>query len=235
LKLLALDSAGSASTVAVWRDGELLTRDGAAGGHHSEHLLSLLDAVLVESGLRLADLDAIAVGRGPGAFTGVRLAIGVAQGLAFAAQLPVIPVSNLEAAAERAAALQDAPARLLVCQDARMHEVYWAAYERSAAGLVPAGAEAVARPQAVTLPVDWEAFAPAWGVGTGFDAYPALLQGVRARLARCLPIESRAEDVARVAVRGGLSHGLSPELLAPLYLRDDVAALPAQPAVPDGG
>ncbi len=226
MKLLALDTAGSASSVAVWRDGAVLTRTGAAGGHHSEHMLALVEAVMAESGLRLVDLDAVACGRGPGAFTGVRLAVGLAQGLAFAAGLPVIVVSNLEAVAWRACDIDGVPSRLLVCQDARMHEVYWAAYERAPAGVMARSPEAVGRPESVTLPVAWAQAGVVFGVGTGFDAYPELPARLATRLARWLPLESRAEDIARLAARLGLAQAVSPEEAAPVYLRDDVAALP---------
>jgi tRNA threonylcarbamoyladenosine biosynthesis protein TsaB len=226
MKLLALDTAGSASSVAVWRDGAILTHTGAAGGHHSEHLLALVEAVMAESGLRLAELDAVACGRGPGAFTGVRLAVGVAQGLAYAAGLPVIAVSNLEAAAARAFDTPGAPSRLLVCQDARMHEVYWAAYERGVAGIAMASPEAVGRPESVALPAAWDDGGVVWGVGTGFDAYPLLAERLRPRLGRWLSLESRAEDIAQVAARAGLRQAVSPEQAAPVYLRDDVVAPP---------
>jgi tRNA threonylcarbamoyladenosine biosynthesis protein TsaB len=229
MKLLALDTAGSASSVAVWRDGAILTHTGAAGGHHSEHLLALVEAVMAESGLRLDELDAVACGRGPGAFTGVRLAVGVAQGLAYAAGLPVIAVSNLEAAAARAFDTPGAPSRLLVCQDARMHEVYWAAYERGVAGIALASPEAVGRPESVALPAAWDDGGVVWGVGTGFDAYPPLAERLRPRLGRWLSLESRAEDIAQVAARAGLRQAVSPEQAAPVYLRDDVVAPPRSP------
>lgn len=226
MKLLALDTAGSASSVAIWRDGAVLTRAGAPGSHHSEHVLALIEAIMDESGVRLTELDAVACGRGPGAFTGVRLAVCLAQGLAYAADLPIIPVSNLEAAAERAWGLEAAPPRLLVCQDARMHEVYCAAYERSGTEVAAVSPEAVGRPESVALPAAWEDAGPIWGVGTGFDAYPALSERFRGRLGRMLSLESRAEDVARVAARLGLGHAVAAEQAAPIYLRDDVAAAP---------
>jgi tRNA threonylcarbamoyladenosine biosynthesis protein TsaB len=226
MRLLALDTAGRSSSVAVWRDGEILTRAGEAGSHHSEHVLALIEAIMSESGLRLADLDAVACGRGPGAFTGVRVAVCMAQGLAFAADLPVIAVSNLEAAAERALGIEGAPSRLVVCQDARMHEVYWAAYQRAAAGITAASAESVGRPKSVTLPAAWSNADVVWGVGTGFEAYPSLAECLGARLARWLPLESRAEDVARVAARLGQAQAVSAEQAAPVYLRDDVVAAP---------
>lgn len=228
MRLLALDSAGGASSVALWDQGVVRAQVAVAGGHHSEQLLVLVEQCLVDAGLELGQLDAIACGRGPGAFTGVRLALSVAQGLAYAARRRVIPVSNLQAAAERAAREAEAPARLLVCQDARMHEVYWAAFERDADGATRrVGAEAVGPPAAVALPPAWSPASPTWGVGTGFAAYAAEFTSLRPRLAHCLPLEGRADDVARVAARLGLAAAVEPEQAAPVYLRDDVVQVSA--------
>ncbi len=222
MRLLAFDSAGSSSSVVVWQEGAVLARAAASGGHHSEQLLVLIEQCLADAALDLGQMDAIACGRGPGAFTGVRLALSVAQGLAFAARLRVIPVSNLQAAAERAAAFDAAPTRLLVCQDARMREVYWAAYEADGQGARLIGAEAVAAPMAVALPSSWSEGVSAWGVGSGFDAYSQALQPLMQRLERCLAIEGGAEEIARVAARLGPAHAVPPERVLPVYLRDDV-------------
>jgi tRNA threonylcarbamoyladenosine biosynthesis protein TsaB len=231
VRLLALDSAGSRSSVVVWRDGTLLAQAASSGAHHGEQLLALVEQCLASSGLALAQLDAIACGRGPGAFTGVRLAVATAQGLAYAARCGVIPVSNLQATAERAARLEGAPARLLVCHDARMQEVYWAACEADAAGTRLVGAEAVAAPAAVSLPAGWELGPAPWGVGTAFDPCPAALEPLAARLARRIVLEADAEAIACIAARMGVGAAVDPEQAAPLYLRDDVvrpaAAAPA--------
>jgi tRNA threonylcarbamoyladenosine biosynthesis protein TsaB len=220
--LLAFDSAGSSSTAVIWQEGVVLARAAAAGAHHSEQLLVLIEQCLADAALDLGQMDAIACGRGPGAFTGVRLALSVAQGLAFAARLRIIPVSNLQAAAERAAGLAEAPSRLLVCQDARMREVYWAAYETDAQATHLIGVEALASPLAVVWPSAWTVGVEAWGLGSGFDAYPQALQPLVQRLGRCLAIEGSAEEVARVAARLGPAQALQPEQVLPVYLRDDV-------------
>src|SRR5208283_533281 len=104
------------------------------------------EELLADSGIALASLDAIAFGRGPGAFTGVRLAAGVAQGLAFALGLPVLPVSDLRALAQQALKHEQASTRALICQDARMGEVYWACFERFGAVACLTGPEAVGVP-----------------------------------------------------------------------------------------
>jgi tRNA threonylcarbamoyladenosine biosynthesis protein TsaB len=226
MRLLALDSGGSRSSVALWQDGAVLAQAGTGGGHHSEQLLRLVERCLAEAGVSLRQLDAIACGRGPGAFTGVRLALSVAQGLAYAVQRGVILVSNLQAAAERAGREPGVPERLVVCHDARMQEVYWACYLRGPRGLEEVRAEAVASPGTLRLPEAWTRAGPVWGVGTGFAAYAAPLAGLRAGLARCLEVEGEAEDVVRLAALGGLERAVAPELAVPRYLRDDVVAPP---------
>ncbi len=128
MRLLALDTATEWCSVAVWCDGELLHREVPAERGHGTQLLSLIDALLAEAGLGLGALDALAFGRGPGAFTGLRLAASVTQGLAFSAGLPVIPVSDLRALAQQLATPADPDSRVLVCHDARMGEVYWAGF-----------------------------------------------------------------------------------------------------------
>ncbi len=228
MKILALDTATESCSVALLIDGKLSTREMEFDRGHAEHILPMVDSILIEAGLRLAEVDALAFGRGPGGFTGVRLAASVTQGLAFGAGLPVVPVSNLAALAQRAFDLAFAPERVLVCSDARMHEVYWACFERAQNGLARLlGEEHVGPPQSVTLPVSW-ADAPAGsvaGIGRGFRAYPALREmvGPRVTVARddLLP---RAAEIARLAAQDVTAGRLlKPEEAIPVYLRDDVA------------
>src|SRR4029450_7096418 len=140
-----------------------------AGQMHSERLLPLIDAVLAEAGCTLADLDAIAFGAGPGAFTGVRIACGVAQGVGLGADRPLIAVSTLEALAHAAWRIHGAT-RVFACLDARMREVYVAGYERSADRWETRLAAAVLAPGAIALPDA----GPWFGAGDGFLAYPEL-------------------------------------------------------------
>jgi tRNA threonylcarbamoyladenosine biosynthesis protein TsaB len=161
MRLIALDTATERCSVALWLDGAVQTREVPRAGAASEGILCLIDQLLAESGVALGSLEAVAFGRGPGAFTGVRLAAGVAQGLAFAADLPVLPVSDLKALAQQAFKHHGTPARALVCQDARMGEVYWGCFERLGGSgrygrhARHVGPEAVGPPSSVQLPRAW--------------------------------------------------------------------------------
>ena len=149
MKLLAIDTATQACSVALLVGDTLIARYEEPGRGHSELILPMVDAVLKEGALQLEALDCIAVGRGPGAFTGVRIAISVAQGLAFGAGLRIVPVSDLAAVAQRVAHAPDTK-RVVACMDARMGEVYWARFDVSADGLVRADSpEQLSRPQDV--------------------------------------------------------------------------------------
>ncbi len=228
MKLLALDTATEACSVALLIDGHMRAREMEFERGHAEHILPMVDEVLAAAAVTLEDLDALAFGRGPGGFTGVRLAASVIQGLAFAAGRLVVPVSDLAAVAQRALDLEPDLSRVVVCNDARMQEVYWGCFERGPAGLaVPAGVEHVSPPSAVVLPPDWAngLKASVAGIGRGFRAYPDLLltvgESVRLVSDQLLP---RAEEIARLAVveidAGRL---LPPDEAIPTYLRDDVA------------
>jgi tRNA threonylcarbamoyladenosine biosynthesis protein TsaB len=223
VNLLAIDTATEGCSAAVLAGSRLVTRYMEAERGHAEQILSMVDAALAEAEVSLKELDAIAFGRGPGGFTGVRLAASVAQGLAFGANVRVIPISDLAAVAQRVLDNEAAAQAVLVCNDARMQEVYWAYYERNGAGLATLrGNEAVAPPDAVELPGD--ARSPIHGAGRGFRAYPQLgrrLQSLEAIHEAVLP---RAGEIVRLAVTE-LKEGrtVRPEQAIPVYLRDQVA------------
>jgi tRNA threonylcarbamoyladenosine biosynthesis protein TsaB len=237
MKILALDTATEGCSAALLIDGALITREKEFDRGHAEHILPMIDGLLIEAGLRLEEMDVLAFGRGPGGFTGVRLAASVTQGLAFGAGLPVVPVSNLAALAQRALDLAFAPERVLVCSDARMQEVYWACFERAENGLAKLlGQEHVGPAQSVTLPPEW-ADVPAGsvaGIGRGFRAYPVLQETVGPRVAVARDdLLPRAAEIARLAALDVTAGRLlKPEEAIPVYLRDDVAR-PQQ--VPAGG
>ncbi len=189
---------------------------------HAERLLPMIDELLGESGVTLASLDAIAFGRGPGAFTGVRMAASVAQGLAFGAGLGVIPISDLAAVAQQAAELQPEASRVLVVNDARMREVYWAEF-RVETLVALQGAEHVGAAASVPVP---DASAVAWvAAGRGLAAYPELAERCRARgaslHASLLPRAREILKLARPAAAAG--QALPPELALPVYVRERVA------------
>ena len=229
MKILALDTATGNCSAALLFDGRLTARERLLERGNADCILAMIDEVLAEAGVGLAGLTAIAFGRGPGSFTGVRLAASVTQGLAYGAGIPVVPVSDLAAVAQRA--LSDAPAaeRVLVCNDARMREVYWGCFGRSERDLATAVSdERVSDPARVVLPPDWTPGPGLYGAGTGFAAYPQLrsmFSGVLAEIRDLLP---RAADIARLAVAevaAGRLH--NPEEALPVYLRDEVVHPPA--------
>ena len=234
MKILALDTATENCSAALLIDGNLTAREVEFDRGHGEHILPMIDLLLIEAGLRLADVDVIAFGRGPGGFTGVRLAASIAQGLAFGAGKPVVPVSDLAALAQRAFDLAFGPERVLVCSDARMQEVYWGCFELAQNGLGRVlGQEHVGPPQSVTLPASWADAKPRSiaGIGRGFRAYPALqgVVGSQVAVARddLLP---RAAEIARLAALDVTAGRLlNPEEAIPVYLRDDVARPPQNP------
>jgi tRNA threonylcarbamoyladenosine biosynthesis protein TsaB len=236
VKILALDTATELCSAALWIDGECRTRQDARPRGSGELILGMIEELLAESSLTLAGLDAIAVGRGPGGFTGVRLAVAVAQGLAFAAELPLLPVSELRALAHQALSQDGVPERALICQDARMGQVYWCCYERlprDAAGhrlTRECRAEALDFPQRVHLPAKWvEAAQAVCGAGSGFEAYPLLRELPGMALGPIFgALRPRAQDIAALAAQDGLSRALAPEAVQPVYLRDQVAALPSR-------
>lgn len=221
MRILALDTATPACSAALLTADTAITREIETERGHAEHILAMIDAVLAEGGIDLRDVDALAFGRGPGAFTGVRLATSVAQGLAFGAELPVVPVSDLAAVAQRAL---DQDARLqhvLVCNDARMQEVYWACFDRDVMGLAALrGAEHVSGIAAISLPQSWQACIG--GAGRGFRVYPEIgaVSNFAAIWDELLP---RAVEIARLAwpeVMAGRTGGA--EAAIPVYLRDEV-------------
>lgn len=225
MKLLAIETATEACSIAVLVDGAVIERFEIAPRRHTELALLWADALLAEAGLAKSQLDAIAVGRGPGAFTGVRLAIALAQGIALALDRPLLPVSTLAALAMRSGG-----DRTLAAIDARMGEIYVASFQRDGAGVVATSDEVVIAPDAYIAPdgVDWH------GVGTGFAAANSVLATrLQAQLATtdaaALP---HAADVARLgALAFARGEAIAPEHIEPAYLRNNVALTSAEQQV----
>lgn len=216
MKILAIETSTDFGTCALWRDGMVEQRVCPSGRPHSDTLLPLLRELVSDAGIAFSQLDGIAFGAGPGAFTGLRVACAVAQGLAAGADLPLLPVCGLAAMAETAG--EDRVVSLL---DARMGEVYAAAYELRAAGHELLGEIRLGLPAALELPAGegWVA------CGNAPAVYPALAGRLLDAGIRVLPgILPQADAVARLAARR-LRHGdgIDPALAAPLYVRNKVA------------
>jgi tRNA threonylcarbamoyladenosine biosynthesis protein TsaB len=239
VKVLAIDTATENCSAALLIDGIVRAREIEMERGHAERILPMIDDLLSEAGITLHDLDAIAFGRGPGSFTGVRLAVTVTQGLAFGASLGVVPVSDLRAVAQRALDADATLTRVLVCNDARMSEVYWGCFERGGDGLARLeGEERVTKPGEVKLP---EAWSTATAVGRGFIAYAdalrAAVPGVIAPssdaeaevLIHLLPHATQIALLSLPEVAAG--HLIPAEAATPIYLRDNVAHVP-QPQKP---
>jgi len=225
MKLLALETAAEACSAALYLEGELTSRFQVKPRGHSELILTMMDELLAEAGLHPNQLDALAFGRGPGSFTGVRIATGVVQGVAFAAELPVVPVSTLAALAQRAFR-ECGERRLLPAFDARMGELYWGAYRVDDAGIAQLqGQELVAQADQVSLP-NGEGW---YGIGGGWQAYGEQL---RPRLGAQLKASDgellcRAEEVSLLGVDGfARGEAVAAEAALPVYLRDQVAKKP---------
>jgi tRNA threonylcarbamoyladenosine biosynthesis protein TsaB len=231
VKILALDTATESCSAALLVNERIATRE-RLHDRSAEAILPMVDELLAEAGVALAALDAIAFGRGPGAFTGVRLAASVTQGLAFGAGVPVVPVSDLQALAQRALDEDDTLRRVIACMDARMHEVYWGCFERGAAGLArPVAEERLTQPAGIDLPRQWvDAPERLAGVGSGLTAYPSL----RKELPLAVVLEGlmpRAGEIARLALPEVTAGRFLPaEQALPVYLRDDVTRTPAKPS-----
>ncbi|MBB2495688.1 tRNA (adenosine(37)-N6)-threonylcarbamoyltransferase complex dimerization subunit type 1 TsaB [Aquipseudomonas ullengensis] len=223
--LLALDTATEACSVALLHNGKVLSHYEVIPRLHAQRLLPMIQTLLGEAGVALSALDAIAFGRGPGAFTGVRIAIGVVQGLAFALDKPVLPVSNLAILAQRALREHGAQ-QVAAAIDARMDEVYWGCYRAEQGEMRLQGIEAVLPPEQASLPRgasgEW------FGAGTGWGTFAARL-----------PLQPNAQDGAMLPHAQDLlslatfawarGEGLPADDAQPVYLRDKVATPKAAP------
>lgn len=219
--ILALETSTELGSCALFHDGRVIERQCPLGRSHSETLLPLVRELMLEAGMGFSQLDAIAFGAGPGAFTGLRIACGAAQGLAVAHDLPLIPVTSLETMAVMA----DSP-RVVALLDARMGEVYSGTYRVAGAEAVLQGEIRVSAPDVVSLPEgnDWLA------CGNALAAYPVLQERIVAVNGVFRPeIVPLAATVARIgALRAARGEGIDPALAAPLYIRDKVAKTVAE-------
>lgn len=221
MKILALDTATEACSAALEVDGEIRERYAVEPRAHGRLLLPMAEELLAEAGVAVARLDTLAFGCGPGAFTGLRIAAGVVQGLAFGADLPVVAVSDLRIVAQ-GAVIRDGAGQIAVAMDARMSEVYWGTFEAREGLATPVGEECVTAPGSVPVPEG-----QGWlGVGTGWSAYREALEGAVGDRVGVLDAERlpRASDMlapAREAFRAG--RAVAPDQAVPVYLRNTVA------------
>jgi tRNA threonylcarbamoyladenosine biosynthesis protein TsaB len=222
MKLLAVETSTEYCSAALWRDGVIIERCELVGQKHSEVLMAMVDAVLKEAGLTIRQVESIAFGKGPGSFTGVRIACGVAQGLAFGADVHVVGVCTLEALAE--ASGKD---KVIAALDARMGECYLAAYEKRDGGWTEVVAPCLCR--ADTAPMvpgkDW------CGVGSGFAIAGEILAPRYSLHDVDAQLMPRAAAVARLgAAAFARGEAVDAALALPLYLRDKVALTTAERA-----
>jgi tRNA threonylcarbamoyladenosine biosynthesis protein TsaB len=219
LKLLAIDTATEACSAALYIDGNILEKYEVAPRQHAELILPMVDALLAEAESELASLDGLAFGRGPGAFTGVRIATGIIQGLAFASDLPVVPISTLAAMAQGAA---DQSNTILSAIDARMGEIYWAIFTVGDDGLVkPQSDEQVTKPEALNIEITTKCF----GVGTGWGSYEDILSrkagdNLKGFHANYYPRASNILALAEKEFKSGNTVAAAEAL--PIYLRNKV-------------
>ena len=217
MNILALETSTELCSAALWLDGAVDAREAVAGQRNSELLLPMVDALMSAHALATRDLDGIAFGSGPGAFTGVRIACGVAQGIAFGIDVPVVGIGTLAALAEAAGAV-----RVVCCLDARMGEVYHAAYEQRGEERHEVHAPGLYQPGAVPqLPAgQWT------GCGSGFAAYRSALEARYAGGLACVldgPMP-HAREIAILAARQlARGHGVDAADAVPLYVRNKVA------------
>ena len=219
MNLLAIETATETCSVALAVDGDVVERYSHAPRQHAELLLPWVESVLSDAGIGFASLDAIAFSRGPGSFTSLRIGIGVVQGLAWAADRPVIPVSSLAATAQTA--VDEGIGSALVALDARMNEVFTGRFSVNSNGImVPDNDEMVCAPEDVQVPAD----SGLYGVGIGFERYPALSQLSGSLAGVRTDVWPRASSILKLAQEWLLTHEALPvEQAQPVYLRDNVA------------
>ena len=232
MNLLAIDTATEVCSAALLYDGMLIDEYQETARDHSTLILSMIDSLMSAAKLKPAQLDGLAFGRGPGSFTGLRIAAGVAQGIAFAADCPVVPVSDLAAIAQRTWR-ERGQKNVLAAIDARMSEVYWGAFELQENWMQPVLEECVSPPGEV--PVDDTLTGRSWaGAGTGWGSYPDVLLARYSAIEiisheSCLPHAVDILELSRHQFEAGMA--VAPELAQPVYLRDKVAKTLAERGV----
>jgi tRNA threonylcarbamoyladenosine biosynthesis protein TsaB len=227
MQILALDTSTEFLSLALSLNGRVFSRDIHAGQSHSTQILPVLRELLDEAKIYLKELDGIAFGAGPGSFTGLRIACGVAQGLAFGSKLPVVEVSTLEALAQ-----QSGEQKVITCLDARMGELYYAAYIKHGEVWNEVHAPALYKPDQVPALTgnDWV------GIGTGWTAYSEAMQKAYAAQLKTNPLTENvhptAVAIAELALPLFAAGKAKPaHEVAPIYIRNKVALKTSERAV----
>ena len=220
MKILAIETATEACSAALDINDSALQRFEIAPRQHTQLILPMVDDLLQEAGIKINDLDAIAFGQGPGAFTGVRIAIGVVQGLAFAHDLPVIPISSMAALAQHFANDYEYVATAI---DARMQEIYWGCYKRNELGLMQAVIEETVCSPVNISPISTDNW---FGAGTGWKTYPEELKSIFTD--NLIDFDgdifpSAMDLMALAKFEYAENRAISIEEAAPVYLRNNVA------------
>jgi len=231
MNLLAIETSEAACSAAIWSNGDVIEKYREQPRGHSELLLPMIDTLMSESGISKKQLDAIAFGRGPGSFTGVRIAAAVTQGISFGLDIPVMPVSSLQALAQGVCRTSDHQ-QVAAAFDARMNEVYWALCSADNDGVMQLqGGEMVCAPERVSQPQQG-----GWiGAGSGWNAYAEeLSERLSPWIGQQFPhLYCHAQDVASIAAHA-LSQGdvaVTAAQALPLYLRNNVAKKSLQSSV----
>ena len=223
--VLGLDTSGQWCSAALLHADALHVRRAEVGNAHSAHLLGMIEAVLAEARLALADCDLLAFGAGPGSFTGLRVACAAAQGLAFGANLPVAPIGTLDAIAHSVCMAEaSGPTTVLVAQDARMGEVYWSLFDVDADGMLNVSGPHLSSPdrlhdaieqsgRALPLPI---------GCGNAWAVHGDRMDGLALRVV--VRPAADAADIAALGARAWREGTLvAAEQASPLYVRNHVA------------
>jgi tRNA threonylcarbamoyladenosine biosynthesis protein TsaB len=215
MRFAAFETSSEWCSVALYNDGEIRALERRAANRHSELALPMLERLLADAGLRAGELDAVAFGAGPGSFTGLRIACGLAQGLAVARAIPVIGISSMEAIAQEAGAR-----RVVACIDARMREVYYAALEAAPGGWREVISTRCIAPRDAPPPPgeDWI------GCGNGFSVYGDF--GLTTVLPEVHPTAIAVAELAAPRLAAGA--GVDAAAAAPIYVRDKVAYTQAE-------
>ena len=218
--ILAIETSSEACSAALWQNGAVIERYEVVPQAHAKLLLGMIDSLLKEAGITLDQISAFAFGKGPGSFTGLRIAAGIIQGLAFGVNRPVIGISTLKALASSTFEALNSK-QILVALDARMKEIYWGFYEMNDQEIVASVEERVESPVSLQLSEEMIGLA----VGTGFinyhDSLKARYPALQIETSICYPSAKEVAKLASIELQN--NNVVSPALALPVYLRDQVA------------